>query len=308
MKAVTNFFNLNVALTLIASVITLTIFTNLVYSDTASTQVIVGNATPSVAAVEVNGSTAIVLTENTTTAVYATSTVTDSNGCSEITNVVADFYRSGVTASGCDTNGEDNNNSCYARVACTEVSGTCSGGSDTSADYVCSFSLQYYADPTDSGTYSAQTWEASVYAGDGTATSTAGTDTEEVNTLLSLNVTSSIDYGTLSANTDTGATNETTTVTNTGNVDQDPELSGTNMTSGGNTIAVGQQEYSATSFTYGAGTDLSTSPTGFDLSLSQPTSGTAPVADDVLWGIGIPSGQASGTYTGTNTFTAASAL
>jgi len=280
----------------------------IVFADSVSTSVTVGNATPSVGTVTINGSSAIVLNENTTKTATTTATVSDSNGCSEISAVLMDFYRSGVTAGSCDTGGEADNNSCYPQVICTEVASgnTCDGGVDTSVDYECAVDLQYYADPTDSGSFSVQTWEATISVGDGTATST-GTDNEELNTLQALNVTSSIGYGALSAGADTGTTNSTTTVTNTGNVEIDPELSGTNMASGGDTIPVGSQEYAAAPFTWGAGTDLTTSGVALNITLPQGTSGTVPVTDDVSWGIGIPGGTPSGSYTGTNTVTAGTA-
>jgi hypothetical protein len=140
-----------------------------------------------------------------------------------------------------------------------------------------------------------------ISAGDGTATST-GSASVELNSLAALDVTSSIGYGTIAANTDTASVNSTTTVTNTGNVNIDPDISGTAMTSGGDTIAVGQQEYSADPFTYGAGTDLSLTPTGLNITLPQRTAGL--ITDTVSWGIGIPAGTVPGSYTGTNTFTA----
>lgn len=271
-------------------------------ADTASTSVTVGNAAPSVSVVTLNSSSAITLVENNTRTVYATSTVSDGNGCSTIIGVTTDFYRSGVTAASCDTPGEANSNNCYSRSSCTVVAGTCTGGVDTTADYVCSAALQYYADPTDSGTYSAQTWTATTYVTDGAATSSAS-GSAELNTLAALDVTSSISYGTLAANTDTGSANSTTTVTNTGNTNIDPDLSGTVMSSGGDTIAVAQQKYSSINFTYSSGTStLSTTPTSINLALPQRTSGV--VTANVYWGIGIPAGTNAGSYTGTNTFTA----
>ncbi len=271
------------------------------FADTASTSVTVGNASPSVSSVTFNSSSAITLTENNTKTVYATSTVSDGNGCSTITGVTTDFYRSAVTAASCDTSGEASSNSCYPRVTCTVVAGTCTGGVDTSADYVCSTALQYYADPTDTGTYSAQTWTALTSVTDGTATTT-GSGSVELNTLSALDVTSSISYGTLAANSNTAGVNSTTTVTNTGNTNIDPDLSGTVMTSGGDTIAVGQQEYATDAFSYGAGTDLTTSPVSLNITLPQRTSGA--ITDTVSWGIGVPAGTPPGSYTGTNTFTA----
>jgi hypothetical protein len=277
-------------------------FVFVVYGDSVSTAVTVGNATPSISATTFNNSAAITLTENTTKTTYATTTVTDANGCSSIYAVTADFYRSAVSATSCDTVGESDENNCYPRVSCTVIGGTCTGGSDTAADYVCSTNLQYYADPTDSGTYSAQNWVAHIEAGDGTATSTDATAVVELNTLAALDVTSTISYGTLAANSNTGNVNSTTTVTNTGNANIDPDISGTDMASGGDTITVGNQEYSASPFTVGAGTDLSTTPASLNITLPQRTVGA--VTDDVSWGITIPAATPQGDYTGTNTFTA----
>jgi hypothetical protein len=273
-----------------------------VLADSASTSVTVSNATPAISATTLNAGSAITLTENTTKTVYATTTVTDGNGCSTISSVKADLYRSAVGASSCDTAGEADDNHCYPRVTCTVVGGTCTGGTDTAANYLCTFSLQYFADPTDSGAYSAQNWVVNIEAGDGAATSTDATTAVELNSLAALDVTASITYGTMSANSDTGATNSTTTVTNTGNTNIDPDISGTDMASGGDTLTVDNQEYSASNFTYGAGTNLSTTPTSVDITLPQRTS--SEITDIVLWGIGIPAGTPNGSYTGTNTFTA----
>ena len=277
-------------------------------ADTVTTEVVVGNATPAVSSVALNASSAITLTENTTTAISATATVTDANGCASLSTVVGHFYRSGVTAGGCDLNSEDDDQSCYAEVACTVTGASCTGGPDTSATYTCDISMEYYADPTVSGAFSAQDWEVTITATDDEAAAHSAVDNVELNSLMSLDVTSAIDYGTLAANSDTGATNETTTATNTGNVAMDPEISGTVLTSGGDTIAIANQEYSATAFTWSAGTDLSGTPAGLDLVLAQPTEGTAPVTDAVEWGLGVDNGQATGSYTGTNTFTAATAI
>ena len=79
------------------------------------------------------------------------------------------------------------------------------------------------------------------------------------------------------------------------------------MADGGNTIVVGSQEYSAAPFTWGAGTDLTSSGVALDLTLPQGTSGTVPVTDDVSWGLGVPGGTPTGSYTGTNTVAAGAA-
>ena len=103
----------------------LVVSASIVFADSVSTSVTVGNATPSVGTVTINASSAIVLNENTTKTATTTVTVSDSNGCSEIAAVLMDIYRSGVTAASCDTGGEANNNNCYPQVICTEItSGT----------------------------------------------------------------------------------------------------------------------------------------------------------------------------------------
>ncbi|MEZ4156402.1 MAG: hypothetical protein R3B52_00280 [Candidatus Paceibacterota bacterium] len=277
----------------------------LVSADSVSTSVTVGNATPSISSVSVNSGSNITLTEGIITVATTTLTVTDTNGCGEIFAVTLDFYRSGITATGCDTSGESDNNNCYAQVTCVVLdSNTCDGGSDTSAAYGCGVPIQYYADPTDTGSFSAQNWVATLKAGDGTATSTDSTGTTEINTLQALDVTASIAYGTLAAGSDSADQNSTTTVTNTGNVDMDPQLSGTNMTSGGDTLTVGNQEYDADPFVYSAGTDLSTTPTYINITLPQPTNdGNPTTTDTISWGLGVPPATAAGTYTGTNTIT-----
>lgn len=81
---------------------------------------------------------------------------------------------------------------------------------------------------------------------DGAATSLVQSTTgNEVDMFLSYQVTTaSISYGALNPG---GDSNEGSTVMKArGNVGVDQQLSGTNMTSGGDSIAVGQQKYNLT--------------------------------------------------------------
>ncbi len=114
----------------------------------------------------------------------------------------------------------------------------------------------------------------------------------------------SINYGTLSPNTNTGSTNQTAFVENFGNSAIGLQLSGTALTSGANSIATSSQHYATSTFTFGGSEQiLNSSPTtvsGF--SLSAPTS-TSLVSSTIYWGLGIPSSSVSGTYSGTVTFT-----
>lgn len=288
----------------------------IVWADTASTSVTVGNSAPVTSAATFNGGSNVTLTENTFVNATGTVTVTDANGCSTITSVSAKFYLASSSNSGSACSYDGNN--CYTSVCVATTTGNqCTGGSDTSVEYDCGFAVWYTAIPTDggSGAWTSSLWSFAATSTDGTdshvATNTA--QTIEVATLNALNVTASIAYGTVGANSDTGSTNQTTTVTVTGNAALDTEISGDVMCTDYNTCSGGvmqpsQQEYNLSSFTYGAGTDLAatTSPATVETVLAKPTATTSAVTDDVFWGIGIPNGQTTGSYTGQNTFSAVS--
>ena len=302
-------------------VIGLLSFGFIVYSDTASTSVTVGNATPTITSLSFNGGNNLTLNENTFVLASTTMTVTDTNGCSDITSVTAQFYLASSSNSGttCTYDGED----CYTtEVSCsaTTTGNTCTGGADTSAQYDCGFTIWYTAHPTDASapTFSADIWSVSATTTDGTDTSSATNTAEtiEVVTLNALNVTGTISYPTTAANSDTGATNQSVYATSTGNTAIDFDLSGTDMCDGGvcpNGYFVSeQQKYGLTDVTYASLTALpatTTSAVTVQANLSKPVSTTSPstnTATTTYWGVGIPSGQASGSYTGTNTFTAVS--
>jgi len=262
------------------------------------------NASPTVSNVTLNGGSNITLVENTTTSVSWTATVTDTNGFADLNTATGKLYRSGVgSAQACTTN--DNN--CYQDVTCPLTS--CSGNSCTAT---CEVNMQFHADPTDSGTYSAEYWRSWIEVNDdsaATGSEFSPISTNEVATLRALNVTSSIAYGSLLAGDNTGATNQTTTVTNTGNSSIDIEVSGSQLctnypTCSGSTIPVGNQEYSSNTFTYGAGTDLSVSAAALNLSISKPTASPSNTTGSVKWGLALPSVVAVGAYTGANTITA----
>jgi hypothetical protein len=128
-----------------------------------------------------------------------------------------------------------------------------------------------------------------------------------LNTLTSINVTPlSINYGTITANTDTGSTNQSTTVTNAGNSSTSLQVDGNpTLTSGSNTIPVGDQGYYTSPFTYpGSSYALTGTPsTVAGFLLTSPTS-TTNVTSTLYWGLLVPNNTASGTYNGTNVFTA----
>lgn len=273
----------------------------------------VNNVVSSVSTVVLNGAADISLTAGTTTNVIVTGSVTDANSCQNISTMQASLYRSGVGYSACDTVGELNYNYCYSLVSCTVVGGTCTGSTDASADYTCTVSMQYHADPTDISTvYVAENWLGTILATDsGALTSTAEAVTAvEVSSLTAQSVDALVSYGNIGLGENTGATNSSISVTAVGNVGLDTDLSGVDMcpdypTCAGDTIPVANQKYSTAAFTYSlGGTALSTIATEVELNVLKTTSDATPASKLLYWGIAIPAGIAPGTYTGANNITA----
>ena len=171
--------------------------------------------------------------------------------------------------------------------------------------------MNYFADPTDTGSVHAATnWTAEVTPSD-EATGTAGTDTIEMSSLAALNTTGSVSYGVLGLGADTGTTDQTVVVTNTGNEGLDTDLDGYGSSNGdGNamgctvgSVTVSNEKYFATASTaYASKTSLSDTATKLDLDLPQRTGAVS--TKDVYWGLGMPSSGVSGTCTGVIVFTA----
>lgn len=269
----------------------------------------INNVTPSVSAVTLNGAADITLAEGTTTNVVITGTVTDNNSCQDLSTVETSAYRTGIGYTGCDTNAEDNDNYCYAQVSCSVSGASCTGSTDASADYTCTVVMQYHADPTIASTqFPSETWKSTINAIDNnSATSnTELTTGVEVNTTTALDVSAAINYGSLDVGQKNDPLDKTTTVTATGNVGLDEELSGTNLTDGGSgVIAVAKQKHAlASSTAYASGTALSGTPIEYELNCFKTTVSGSPQTKNTWWGIEIPAGIPPGAYTGTNTLTA----
>lgn len=287
-------------------------FVQTTVASNITSKVVVGNATPTTAAVVLNAGNSINLNPNVTTTINITFTVQDQNGCNDVFtngNVTTTVYRAGV-ASG--FNCTANSLNCY-RVSTTTLN-ACNGSTSSAAVAATSaVDIYYFADATDSSSsYPAQDWVAHVIAGDATgATSSATSTHQELITLTAINVTtSSTDYGTIAANADTGTTDGTTpqriaTTTNAGNSSTTLRLraNGT-LASGPNSIATTSQRYSSSSFTFpGTATQLTdTNTTVVGFFLLTPTS-TVNVSKALFWGLTVPGGTATGSYTGTNVYT-----
>ena len=290
---------------------------NVFANDIASTTLSVGNSDPSVDDVVFNSAGNITLSENTFVIASTTVTVSDANGCSNISSVEATAYRSLAQTDGTTCTQDDND--CYEEfIACaaTTTGNTCTGGADTSAEYDCSFRFWYLADPTDGTAPNATNiWVVAATATDasaGTGTATNTDETVEVTSLAAHDVTSDIAHGSVGAGTDTGATNQTATITNTGNRSLDTDIGGDIMctdwsTCSGGVILEDQQKFGLTDVTYASLSNTLTatgSPATITTILAKPTATTSAITDDTYWGVAVPGGQVAGSYEGQNVFTA----
>jgi hypothetical protein len=256
-----------------------------------------------VSGIYINSGSIIGLTAGTTTSVPVSFTITDLNGCSSLftggTTTVT-LYIGGVGSS-CAAN----NLNCYRT---TNVTNNCSSGNLANA--TATLPLYYFAQSTGnpSSTFPSDHWYASVTAQDSTnATTTATSTPNDVNFSTAINITtSSINYGTVPANSNTGSLNQQTIVQNAGNTSTTLQLSGTISVGTGGTIATSSQHYAKSNFTYGGAesalSDALTTVSGF---LLQSATTTSPVQGTIYWGFGVPPGTATGTYNATDTFTAA---
>jgi len=254
---------------------------------------------PSITNVRLNAGNDIALIEGTTTVIQATGTVTDLNGYGDLSYATSTIYRSGVGEE-CSTNEKN----CYRILSSRCGFSDCSGNSCTVS---CDADIQYFTDPTDIDAFSAEDWRAAISVYDSGGDRGYGTSSAvELLTLLAVDVSSPIDYGSLNVGTDTGPANSTTTVENTGNASSSASLKGTDLTAGASSIGVDNQKYATSTFIYSSCTVcsiLTDTFTSFALNLPHPTS-TSPVTDEIYWGIFVPVGTAGVTHTGANTFIA----
>ena len=285
-------------------------------SDTATTAVNIGNSLPvassvTIAAGNLNGGE-VELTSNQTTQINITATITDYNGCTDIDSVNATFFRTNITGG---SNAADNNRTHYS-MDCTVQAGTCTGDSDSAADYDCKVNVTWYADPTDSGSKFAGTnWTVNVTPYDTTGIGTSDSTIYDLKTLTSFNlIDTSINFGSLSLGQNTTTTNQDITLENLGNEGIDISFTGYGATQYDNysmnctlgEIPIDYLEYSASSFTYGAGNDLSNSTTELDFDLDRGNDTTTRPQKDSFYGLKIPTEGVGGSCSGNVVITATS--
>jgi hypothetical protein len=255
---------------------------------------------PVLSNVTFNDGATISLIPGTTTRVYATGTVTDLNGYTDFASGAATstMYTSSSTAS-CSAD----NNDCYITTNASQCSYT--GCSGNSCELVCYADFYYHANPTDSN---GTDWFAFLEVEDSSEGYDFATSLGiDVATLYALDVTETINYGSLAVGaSSTAATNASSTVENLGNAAIDIDVEGTDLSDGySSTIPVNYQKLATTTFNYAACvtcSTLSTTTALLELDLAKPTAASPYLDDVVYWGIAIPFGISSAQHSGTNTF------
>jgi hypothetical protein len=236
-----------------------------------------------------------------TKTIHINGVVGDANGEADINATTMTFYRSGATnAEACTPD----NNDCYRVDSCTLTSDTA-----TTKKYDCEIAVQYYADSTDAGgQFSEQNWLTYVKVTDLSAgTGTSNTTAKEMNTTISLDIPSAINYGSFGLGASTTAeNNQEMVITQKGNDEADVEVSGATMAcSGIGSLPVGQQKWSANSdlgYNDAAGT-LTGTPDDTNLNVVYRTDDANANTKTLYWNIAIPATGVKGVCTGTDTIT-----
>lgn len=244
------------------------------------------------------------LTENATTTLYVHGTITDTDGCEDVAvngTVTGKFYRTNVA--GADLCSTDNNQ-CYSinNANCTKTG--CSGPGDNTFNYECTKQIQYYADSTTLGGFSATDWTAKITATDQATTTGSATDAIEMNTLVALDIPANVSYGSIAL--DTVSSEQTLVVTNTGNsaLDIQVQVDGAMACDGqgSQNVPGGHAHYSMTSgFIWGSGTALSTTLTEVEFNLAPRIDEVNPRTKDLYLKLKMPVSGIRGSCTNTLT-------
>lgn len=314
----------------------------------------VSNVAPSVLGgdISLNGGNDIELTveADETTGFTLDVTVTDANSCTttvgvaEISDIDVAVFRAGPggghSTTTCNQSGATYDpNDCYTsgvsstvwNLVCTASSTSCSGPTDDSLIYECTFPLWFVADPTDNAVsipanFNNSVWSAGVRGVDDDGLYSGMATTSSAVELISFTaldlLTAEIPYGSLEPGDNTGTLNATTTILSVGNTGLDELLTGESMcttfsvgnecdVSATSTVPENQQKFASTSVSYGSGfaQALSSSTvTQLELDVNKSTSTSSPNSGITYWGIAVPiTITLAGSYEGLNTFIAVTA-
>jgi len=270
-------------------------------ADTVSTNAEVANSLPVGSSAILNNGSDITLTAGTTTTIVGSIVVTDSNGCDDLTAVEGAIYRTGLSFSDPDDGQNHYSNSCVSW-------GDCGGGADLTETYDCSFDIQHYADPTDTGSMqNATNWTFEAIPEDNLGTGSNDIAVQEINTLLAMDVqTVLVDFGSIPLGGNTNSTNPEITIINDGNEQFDLNLNtygdspGDNysMTCDTGEVNASYMEYNNTAFDYGEGTDMTGNAIEYDHDAVRGFDGDTQPDTPLYLGYGFPSSGVSGTCEG----------
>ena len=307
----------------------------------------VSNVAPTVAGgtISLNGGSNMVLTVEAgqTTGYTLSYIVADANSCDavgganaydEVSSALISVFRSGLGTSTCNGSAASyNNNSCYPsgvatstwNLSCTASTTSCTGATDDTILFNCTFPLWFTADPTD-GTATdtpsyLQHWAAGVAGIDNNnATGTMATSTSPVELLSYVAIalqTNLIAYTTLEPGNSMSTLTATTTIRAVGNTGINQLLGGDHMCGtyttanpcilggGTSTIDRANQKFATSSVAYASGITLTatSSPTLLDIRIPKTLSTSTPASGITYWGIGVPGTiTLAGSYTGQNLF------
>jgi hypothetical protein len=235
------------------------------------------------------------LNEGGTTTVMATGTVTDYSGFADISSIATGtIYRKSLGES---CTADDNN--CYTPVKTSCSLSACAGVSCTIS---CKADLQYFAEPTDVGTYASDIWTASVHVHNQANVFDSASVDAELNTLKALAFTTgAVDFGSLDIGSTTPAfSNPSATLQNTGNATFGIDIAGSDLTTTGSTITVDNEKVATSTFDFASCslcTTLSTSTATLGLTFPKPNS-TVPVVNNLYFGLYVPFGTKPLTHNG----------
>lgn len=246
----------------------------------------------------------LTLIENSATSLYVHGTASDTDGCADVAtngSITGKFYRSNhLNADLCSAD----NNDCYtiSNAACVKTG--CDGPEDTVFTFECTALIQYYADTTVAGPHNGSDWTAKITATDASTATGSQSDTIEMNSTVALDVTPSIDYGTINLGAESAQ--KTLTTTNTGNSGIDIDVSGSgSMSCQSGSIPVENAHYSQSQgFTYADGTPLAQTATEVELNLANQTNDVATSTKNLYFVLKNPALGVGGTCTNTLTISA----
>jgi len=233
-------------------------------------------------------------------------------------------------ANRCYVGGEGGVSTGVWNLSCTASSTSCTGSTDDTIIYNCTFPLWFIADPTDAGPqtptlYEQSIWMAAVAAKDDDLAWSSLQNTDIGRELISFTaldlITAQIPYGSLEPGQTSGGgiLTATTTVYSVGNTGLDQKVSGESMCS---TFAIGNecvpsatstvpeyvQKFSSSTLSYASPAALTLSSTTIkevELNVNKTTSTSTYESGDTYFGIQVPGTiTLAGLYRGLNYFDA----